>query len=297
MLKHAISEGFKNIIRSFWLSATTVTILTISLIAAAFAVSFVNVVAFSVNQLDKEVSIPVFFKDGVEEDRINEMKSEVEEIAEVSFVQKISNEEAKEELLDNPILTDIEQTINDNEINIEFGYLNVFPEKSEFYRDIHQVLTSQKYAEIVSDVPASEDLIDRLQSIYRIVNIVGSLFILFFAFVSVLMMVNMLRITVYNHRTEIEIMRLVGATNNYIRSPFVAEALIFSLISAIITLIIFIPSINVALPQIQFFFRVGADDVGLLTVQLYGGVIATGVVSILVGGITSFFATQRYLKG
>ena len=113
-------------------------------------------------------------------------------------------------------------------------------------------------------------------------------------------MSNIIRITIYSHKDEIEIMRLVGATNGYIRAPFIAEGILFNLISAIIVSLFFIPGFNIILPNIANWINGGntasAAGTGQLMLQTYAIFGATLLGGLVVGGLTSYFATQRYLK-
>jgi cell division transport system permease protein len=296
MFKHAISEGIKNLVRSFWLSATAITVLTISIFSVAFAITLSTVVGFTVRQLDKQVSIPVFFKEGVDQEVINKTQGEISNLPNVKEVKYISNEEAREELKRTSNIGNIEETLEDKDINIDLGYLNVFPQNAESYNNVYNVLVSESYQDVIDDVGGSQDLINNLERIYYWTNVIGLIVIVIFAVISILVMMNILRITVYNHRTEIEIMRLVGATNSYIRNPFVVEGTLFNIIASIIVIAIFVPAINFLLPNIRQFFQIDQSEVSTLVIQMYLALLATTLVSTLIGSVTTYFATQKYLK-
>ena len=111
-------------------------------------------------------------------------------------------------------------------------------------------------------------------------------------------MANILRITIYSHKEEIEIMRLVGATNNYIRLPFVAEGVYYNVIAAIIVVTLFIPSLNTILPQMQNWIIDGnfIGDASGLSFQIYITLATTIITGILVGIVTTYLTIQRYLQ-
>ncbi len=297
MIKHALVEGVKNLVRSVWLSVTAITVLTISIASVAFAITLSTVVGFSVRQLDKQVSIPVFFVEQVEEESINTFVEEIKAVPEVEKAEYIDNEQARKELEQDNNLGDIEKTLSDKDINVDLGYVNVFPKSSEEYNAVYNKLNSPEYEDLIEEVGRSQDLVENLQAIYYWTNVIGLIVILIFATISILVMMNILRITVYNHRTEIEIMRLVGATNSYIRSPFVVEGTLFNLISSAIVLSFFIPLINFLLPSISEFFGITSSEaVSNLLFQMYGALIGTTIVSTLIGSITTYFAINKHLN-
>jgi cell division transport system permease protein len=89
----------------------------------------------------------------------------------------------------------------------------------------------------------------------------------------------------------------VGATNGYIRGPFVAEGIYFNVIAAIIILMIFVPGVTFLLPHLEDFMRVSLDSTTqTLVYQMYLSVVGTILMGVLAGIATTYLATQRYLK-
>ena len=295
ILIHSISESSKNILRSFWISATAITVLTISLGSVAFAISLSNLVAFSVRQLDKQVSIPVYIREGVSEEAVINLKKDIEEnVARVKRVDYISDQEAKKSLIEDSPSLGLDNTFED--IYIELTQLHVFVENPESYNIVYDALKSDRYSGDIESVEGDKDIIARLNKLHYSTNIIGFIVVLTFSLISVLTIVNILRITVYNHKNEIEIMRLVGATNSYIRSPFVAEGTLFMLICSLAMIILFIPLVNIAMPQLRSFFGVSDNEVLELYSSIYLSLFATVFGGVVIGATTSYFATQKYLE-
>ncbi len=123
----------------------------------------------------------------------------------------------------------------------------------------------------------------------------GFVLVVLFSLIAVLITFNAIRITIYAHRQEIEIMRLVGASNHYIRLPFIFEGIIYGATAAIIVTILLFPIIKIVAPMIAG--QISVKDVQsdfmhwfwlIFLIQLLTGV---GL-----GTISSLIAVRRYLK-
>jgi cell division transport system permease protein len=149
----------------------------------------------------------------------------------------------------------------------------------------------------VDQVRDQQAFINQLQKIYRWTNIGGILLTIVFALVSIMVMINILRITIFHRKNEIEIMRLVGATNNYIRGPFVVEGFYYNVIASIIVIGLFFPAITLLLPSLKSWLQLqSSESTNTLVFQMYLSVISTIVVGSIIGVMTAFFATRKYLK-
>ena len=121
--------------------------------------------------------------------------------------------------------------------------------------------------------------------------------IIVFALVSILVMANILRITIYGRKDEIEIMRLVGGTNGYIRGPFIVEGTLYNVIASLIVVLIFAPSIGFLIPWIESYLKITSSQYTLaLILQMYLSILGTIVIEMLVGVLTAYFAAKKYLK-
>lgn len=298
MIKHALLGGITNLIRSFWLSATAITVLTVSLGSVALVASFSTMAGYTIRQLDNQISIVAYFKEELPKDTIDTAITEVKTLPEVKNIEFVNRDQAKQELINSSrTASEFLPVLQNATENFTLEYIVVTPTSSEAYQKTYDFLNDSRFDEVFQDVSGSLDFINRLQNIYYWTNVIGVILVGIFAIVSILVMINILRIAVYNRRTEIEIMRLVGATNAYIRGPFVAEGAYFNIIAAIIILLIFIPTVGILIPQIESYLRVSVSgDTGNLLIQMYISLGVTILLGILVGIFTAYFATKRYLK-
>jgi cell division transport system permease protein len=173
----------------------------------------------------------------------------------------------------------------------------IIPRSVETFGKIEKYVNQDKYKAIVNDVKSPSDYIDILKSTYYWTAVVGAFLVIVFSLISILVMINILRIAIYSRRDEIEIMRLVGATNSYIRGPFIAEGILYNFIASIFVFILFVPTVTWLSPLIQRHILVGLDsDITTITNNLYFSLTITNVIGLIIGGFSAMLATQRYLK-
>jgi cell division transport system permease protein len=299
MLKHAITGGFRNLIRSFWISATAITVLTVSLSTVALVASLSTVVGFTLRKLDNFIDINAYYASTVEKDVKDKALNDIKQIAEVKEVKFISKEEAEANLKSKGLGKSIDTLKKNNNTTILLDSLQIRPINAENYAKVANILNSDKYKSIwdKGKVESKTDAINNLQKLYRWTNYGFIILVIFFGLVSILVMINILRITIYHRKDEIEIMRLVGATNNYIRGPFVFEGALYNLITSVIVAIIFVPGIAFLIPWIESYLKISATSyTQALILQMYLSIFGTIFLGTLVGVITAYFATKRYLK-
>jgi cell division transport system permease protein len=299
MLKHAITGGFRNLIRSFWISATAITVLTVSLSTVALVASLSTVVGFTLRKLDNFIDINAYYTSTVESDVKDKALNEIKQIPEVKEVKFISKEDAEANLKSKGLGKSIDTLKKNNNTTILLDSLQIRPINAENYAKVADILNSDKYKSIwdKGKVESKTEAINNLQKLYRWTNYGFIILVIFFGLVSILVMINILRITIYHRKDEIEIMRLVGATNNYIRGPFVFEGALYNIITSVIVAIIFIPGIAFLIPWIESYLKITATSyTQALILQMYLSIFGTIFLGTFVGVITAYFATKRYLK-
>jgi cell division transport system permease protein len=306
MLKHSIFEGIKNLGRSFWLSVTAIFIIAVSLISVALATSIWATVGFALRQLDSESVLYVYIKPDVDENARNNMLESLKNQRDIiKDVRYMDSAQTEQELSRNPIVGQRIETIRRvssstrNTLSRVDESFKIVPINSETYGKVDQFVRKAEFQGVVKEVGGGggKEFAETLQNIYNITAIVGVILVVVFSAISTLVMVNILRIAIYSRKDEIEIMRLVGATNSYIRGPFIAEGVLYNMIASIIVLIIFIPLFLWLAPYIISFFAISINTASNdLMRNVYITLVLTNIVGIVIGGFSALLATQRYLK-
>jgi len=297
--KRIITAALRDLTRNVWLNMATVIIIVIALFTIATMLAVDKIGSYALNTLQEKIDISVQFKDDADENKILEFKEDLEELQEVKSVEYISKEQAlinfKEAHRDNEY---IEQSVEELGENPLFAVLNVKANSLEQYKIIDDYISgNENYKDIIEGVNFKENerAINNFSSILKTVK--DGIFGLtaLFIFISVLIAFNTIRLAMYAHRKEIEIMRLVGAGNWFIKMPFIAEGTIFGILGCIIALMFMSPIIMYISPKISQFLP--GFDLSNYFISDFPRIVGLLLLSgITLGVISSLIAIRRYLK-
>lgn len=297
--KRIIIAAFRDLSRNIWLNMATIIIIIIALFTVATMLAVDKIGNYALNALQEKIDITIQFKDDANEEKILEFKEDLEGLKEVRSVEYISKEQAlinfKETHQDNKY---IDQSLEELGENPLFAVLNVKAESLGQYETIDNYINSnENYKDIIESVNFKENerAINNFSDILKTIKegIFG--LTILFILISIMIAFNTIRLAMYAHRMEIEIMRLVGASNWFIKMPFIVEGAIFGIIGCAITLVFIFPIIMYISPRISQFLPgfdlqnyFMSDFPKIASVLLLSG-IALGVISSLI-------AIRRYLK-
>jgi len=299
-LRRVIISAFKDLSRNIWLNLATIIIIVIALFTITTMLAIDKVGNYALLSLQNQIDISVQFKGDANEEKILEFKKDLEQREEINAVEYISKEQALiifkdahreegfidesiEEIGENPLFATL--NIKANEIS-QYGIINEYIINNNNYKDIVEKVNYKK----------NEKALNTLSGILESVKDGIMVLTILFVSISVLIVFNTIRLAMYSHKKEIEIMRLVGASNWYIRMPFIIEGAILGLVGCVLTLAIISPAavyisprIMVILPEfdLYWYFMNNFFNVSLLLL-----VVGSGM-----GVFGSFVAIRRYLKG
>lgn len=296
-LKKGITLSASNIWRNKFLTIATVLVMAVLIFIFNIILGVNFVTKSALDDLTKKVDVVVYLKDNVEYYEIQQMSEELNNldgVVEVTYTSKTdalkivakTHPKTAEFLtrygVDNPLPASI----------------NVTTERPELHIMVQQFLNQEKYrhmlANIVTDTGSQNAATDAVTS--NLINLSQAtnqiIFWVFVVFISgsVLIISNAIQLTIYSRQREIYIMRLVGATRNFIQLPFLFEGLfygVFSLLLAMILLFIMGTQIQIATISIAEYLK----SIPLLTIFL-----VELAVSALLGILCSFIAVYRYLQ-
>jgi cell division transport system permease protein len=299
MLIHAFIEGFKNILQEKRISATAVVIIYISIMSICLIGAIWTFFSYGIRVLDREVQIVAFVEKGVNQDQKTKLVDDIKKFDGVKKVELFDNNAGKNQiLLQNTFRDTFKQNLEKTNSDIaNFDYIVVYPVNSEKYNLVYNQVNDPtfKSGKIYERVPNMLETVSVLKSIYRGVQIFGVILIIVFAIISTLVMANIFQIMIFHHKNEIEIQRLVGATNNYIRSPFIAQGIIYYLFSSVLAVLSIFPLLNYVLPFIGNFIN-NTDASKELINTTYVGVLSILLFGFVFGILTTYVSIERYLK-
>ena len=140
-------------------------------------------------------------------------------------------------------------------------------------------------------------VLNKINSITKKINEVGFFIIAVFILTSLLVIYNTIRVTIYTHRQEIEIMRLVGASNTFIYLPYVFSAFVYTLLSTLIIIAIFYPFLTLLQPYLEVFFMGYNINILAYFINNFWSIFGFQFLAILVINVlASLVAVRRYAK-
>ncbi|MDP3986139.1 MAG: permease-like cell division protein FtsX, partial [Candidatus Veblenbacteria bacterium] len=257
-LTRVITFAFQNFWRNIWLSIVTVTIVTLSLISISLLGALSIVSSEALTRLDERIDISVYLKPELAETDVQTVKTRVEGLAGVKSVELVPAAEAlarfKERHATNPLIAEALLELGENPLGAS---LVVKAVSEQGYQQILDEVTSEEFKPYVQEaryddyrrvIEAITDLSGRLTKVGEIVSLI-------FLIISVLVVFNTIRMNIYTHREEISIMRLVGASNSFIRAPFVVESALYALLATLLTAAVFFPALQAVQPYVDGFFN------------------------------------------
>lgn len=290
----------QNFWRNLWLSLVTVLILVLTLFLVSL-VATLNVLADqSIQAVEDKIDINIDFADDATEADIVAAQLYLQNLPEVKQVRYISKDEAlekfKESNADDPNVTTALEELDDNPLPAS---LVVQAYHLEDYEYVMQQFENSEYDLLAEkkNFADNQAIIDRLTAItlrmYQAGLIVSAVFVL----ISVVLMFNTIRLAIYAHREELGIMKLVGATNWFIRAPFILEGLLYAILASVLAMGLLWGGMLLAAPYINNFFSGYNFSLQVLFYSHFGYIFAVQFgFSLLLAVGSSMISIGRYLK-
>lgn len=297
-LYRIVKYGFQGFWRNGWLSVATTVIMILTLLVFISLIIFGMLTNTAIDILKEKIDISVYFKTTTAEDSILQLKRALESLSEVKNVEYLSRDQAlaqfKERHKDDPTISEALAVLEKNPLSAS---LDIRANNPKDYPVIAAYLNNQNLKDIVEQVTYNQNqlVINRLAKIIDTAEKTGIALIIILSVVAVLVTLNTIMLTIHSTREEIGIMRLVGASNAFIRGPYIIQGIIYGVVAAILSLILITPLISVASPYIEILMpetNLTAYFYGNLW-SLFGYQILFGVI---LGIVSSFIAVRRYLK-
>ncbi len=297
-LERIFNVGWTNFKRNSYLSLGTTGVMTLVLLlfSGLMAVNFLS--STIISGLEDKVDISVYFKNEASDTEIGAVRQELENLGSVAKVEYISREQALNDFKQRhagDVL--IQESLNELDGNPLQASLNVKASEPSGYPSIVQFLEANKFRSLVDKINfyENEQVIKRVQSISGGLRNWGFLATMMLAMIAVLVTFNTVRLTIYNQRHEIEIMRLVGGSNWHIKAPYLVEGGLYGALAAAITFVVFYPTAYLISPKIESIMP-GVSLIGYFVSNGIQFIFLVSFIGILLGMASSFVAIRRFLK-
>jgi cell division transport system permease protein len=294
-----IKFSFQDIFRNIWLTIITVTILVIALFSVNMLITIRLISDNAVMAVKEKINISLYIKADTPESEIIALKNKIsgsDKVREVTYIskqnaldsfrEKYKNNQsvlvALKELGRNPLSPSL--TISPKDFNNSNLLIN------ELKMLDNQIIESRDFSD-------NTIILEKINNITKRVNQVGLIIIALFILTSLLIVYNTIRVAIYTHRQEIEIMRLVGASNFFIYMPYVCSAFVYSLLSVLIIIAIFYPFLSLLQPYLEIFFTDYNINILAYFVNNFALIFGAQFVAIMIiNSLTSLFAVRKYAK-
>jgi cell division transport system permease protein len=296
-IKRIVKYGWKIFIRDGEIALTNVFILVMVISLISFLFIFREVGQILISYLREKADISVYFKEGVPEEEILKLEEEISKMPEVKEVKYFSKEGAFEEFKkrykENPILMEALSEIGANPF---LASLSIKAKEASQYEAIINFL-NEKNSQFIEkiDYYQRKPLIERIFSIISNFEKGGILLSTILILISVLVTFNTVRLAIINFGEEISVQRLVGASNWFIRGPFIVQGIISGILAAIFSLFLLAISCWFLSPKIEVLFE-GLDVFKIFSEKIAILISIQFLAGIFLGVISSLIAIRRYLK-
>lgn len=289
----SIRDAFKSVIRNFSLSIASISCISITLIVvAASLVATTNVNNFT-TLIEKDVTIVAFLNKKVTDKGIETIEKELSAIDNIATKEFKSKEQSKKEMMkESDFFKSTMEEWNEDQNPLRDSYLIKVKDITKIKNTAAQI----KDLENVEIVDYGEGMVEKLVSAFSLIQKISIVLVLTLVIVTVFLIMNTIKLTIFSRKREISIMRLVGASNFSIKTPFVVEGMLIGAIGSIVPMIVSIYG-YLALYN-HFEGQIFSPLIKLIkpTPYIYQVSFAVLVLGIIVGMIGSARAVRKYLK-
>lgn len=306
-IKRIIRTGLISFWRNGFVSLSSILVMIVALFVAGSVVFSNALLQGSLDNLKNKVDVNVYFATTAAEEDILDLKETIETLPEVASAEYVSREEALRQFRERHANDDLTiQALEELEDNPLGAVLNIRAKDPSQYENVAAFLDDEaaRASSIIYRInyAQNKEAIDRLSEIIDSTERSSVARTLVLIIVAVVVSFNTIRLAIYTSREEISVMRLVGASNSYIRFPFVVVGIIYGIVAGLITIIIFYPVtyyfdplfypfpmfLNEAIEQTSL-FRYFVENFAEIAVIIFGS-------GIVVGAVSSWLAVRRYLS-
>ena len=285
-----IFRMFKSVVRNFSLSIASIVCVSITLFIVSVAIILsANVNNFSTN-IKKDVTIIAFLEKNSDKNTIQKELKELKNIAKVEFVSKV---DAKKELsASSSQFKEWLKDWNDDDLPLK----DSFKIKVSDLKQINDTVSKIEVIKGISSINYGKTTIEKMLTTFEVVNKLMYTTVIILIVVTIFLIINTIKLTIYSRKREIEIMRVVGASNFAIKFPFVVEGMVLGFIGSIIPILLTIYLYSYVYNRFQG--NIYSNIIKLMSPSslVYIVSLILVIIGVIVGMLGSSGAVRKYLK-
>lgn len=298
-ISRIIKLGLTNFWRNRWLSLASTLIMTLTLLIITLFVVMTIVIGKTTDRIRSKIDVSVYFKDSATTQEISDLQENLAARSDVKEVRYISKEEALDiwdQQQKNQRIKEL-VTSEENPLPRSLTVKTIDPANLQ---KIVDYVSDPQFSSIIHKVSYEDNkqIIDKLLAITSFVKKMGWIFSIIFIIVSVLVILNTIRLTIFTRKDEIEIMRLVGASDRFIKVPFIIEGMLYGILACILAMGILWLAIGFVSPLTNQYLGTAVTE-NMISFFLGHFILIFFLqllVGILVGIGCSLFSIRKYLK-
>lgn len=298
ILKRVFKTAWQGLQRNSWLSVACILMMTLSLFIFSTIFIFHQATNNLINSLKEKMDISIYFKTTVPEEDILKIRDQLLSNEAIQSIDYVSKEEAlknfKERSQYNPTIQKALDVLGENPLAPS---LNIKAKNTKDYSAIIDSIKNSSFSDklITVDLAENQKIVAKVDSLARVIKIVSIFTIIFLAGLSFIISFNTIRMAIYSLKEEIEIMKLVGASNWFIRGPFLIEGALQGIFASLIATVISSGVVLIFGPRIENFMP-GSGLSLYFWSHFFLILLFQTTFGILLGVVSSFFALNHYLN-
>lgn len=284
--------------RNRWLSLAATLIMILTLFTVSFFSCLLVMVNSTTNLLKNKADISVYFNESASNEQIYSIENALLARTDIKNVDYVSKEKAlqiwQQRNSENIILRDsISSTDNPLPRSLEIKTVRL-----EDLDAVNSFLSSNDYRPLVKEISyrKNKDLVDRMIRFTTFVKYFGWILSITFVVISILIIFNTIRLTIFARSGEIEIMKLVGASDLYVQGPFVMEGILYGIIAAIFSSAILYLAFKLSLPAAARYLEVENVKSLVSNISFISIIFTQLVVGAALGTFCSVLAVKKHLN-
>lgn len=296
-LKRVIKTGLLDFSRNIGSSIATIFIMTMVVLLISALFLMIPISRTLVSDIQNKIDVSVYFKKDTALEDIFQLQNDLSKLPDVKSAEYVSKDQALANFLEthknDQAMLDALKEVGDNPF---LASLNVKAKEASQYEQVATFLDGPEYKEIVEKVDyfQRKPLIDKVFSAISWLNWTGLIISIILGIIAFLVAFNTVKLAIYSSSDEIRTMRLVGATNWFVRGPFLAQGVLIGLIAALISLIVTTGICLSFSGKVQSIIS-SISLTGIFFSNLFLLILTQLVAGIGIGAISSFVAIRKFL--
>lgn len=291
--------ALQNFFRNFLLSVTSIIIVLLMLLCISLIYGINIIGQQTLSSFKDRMDLGIYLKTNINENLVNELRSELENMPEVKELHYITPEQSLEQFKqrhkNDPLILKSLEELKENPLGATITLK--FHDPSSYQKTL-SVINRSEYKDLIQnqDFYDYQKLINAFDRFNQKASYVGLSISGFFIFIAILVIFNTIKLGALSRKKEVKIMRLVGATAWFIRAPFLIESALYAVIAWGLNLAIILTLIFFAQPHIQEFLELDINLFLYLKTTGLGFLLALLLYALIVSIIGSSLAIKKYLK-